>query len=178
MHGMTTPPPIPSVLASSKVDHATLQALHALGRLCHLHRQALLRRLSNPVVHHGELIILRLLATSDGMSQKDLAETLYLSRPRVTRILQGLEKEGAVRREVDADDQRITRVFLTAQGREQELEFRGAFEEYINQTIGALSEVDKLEFTRLLDEVSDQITKLACAGGAEHAAPEQGMRAW
>ena len=111
------------------------------------------RHLSDPGAHHGELMSLRLLATSEGMSQKDLAETLHLSRPRVTRILQGLEKAGAVRREVDPDDQRITRVFLTAEGRRQELEHRAAFEEYINQTIGKLSDQDKLELTRLLDEV-------------------------
>jgi len=103
---------------------------------------------------------LRLLATGEGMSQSDLADTLHLSRPRVTRILQGLEKAGAVRREVDPDDQRITRVFLTAEGRRQELENRAAFEEYINQTIGKLSDQDKLELTRLLDEVSGHIAEL------------------
>jgi DNA-binding MarR family transcriptional regulator len=115
------------------------------------------RRLSNPVAHHGELITLRLLTTSDGMSQKDLAETLHLSRPRITNILQGLEKAGAVRREVDANDQRVTRVFLTAEGRRQELENRAAFEEYIKQTMGRLSDQDKLELTRLLDQVSGHI---------------------
>ena len=126
------------------------------------------RRLSNPGAHHGELMSLRLLATSEGMSQKDLAETLHLSRPRVTRILQGLEKAGAVRREVDPDDQRVTRVFLTAEGRRQELGHRAAFEEYVNQTIGKLSDRDKLELTRLLDEVSGHIAELVCADGQEH----------
>ena len=111
---------------------------------------------------------LRLLATGEGMSQSDLADTLHLSRPRVTRILQGLEKAGAVRREVDPDDQRITRVFLTAEGRRQELENRAAFEEYINQTIGRLSDRDKLELTRLLDEVSGHIAELVGPGVPDH----------
>ena len=131
------------------------------------------RRLSNPGAHHGELISLRLLATSEGMSQRDLAETLHLSRPRVTVILQRLEKAGAVRREVDPDDQRITRVFLTAEGRRQEVEHRAAFETYINQTVGKLSDEDKLELTRLLDEVSRHTAALVCSGVPEHSGHER-----
>jgi MarR family transcriptional repressor of mepA len=168
MSGFVDHPPIPPVLENSEIDQATLQAFHSLGKLFHLHRQAMRRRLSNPSAHHGELVSLRLLTTSDGTSQKDLAETLHLSRPRVTSILQGLEKAGAVRREVDASDQRITRVFLTAEGRRQELENRAAFEEYIKQTIGKLSDQDKLELTRLLDQVSGHIAELVCADGHEH----------
>jgi DNA-binding MarR family transcriptional regulator len=160
-------PPAPE---NSEVDQATLQAFYALGKLFHLHRQAMQRRLSNQGAHHGEFMSLRLLATGEGMSQMDLAETLRLSRPRVTRILQGLEKAGAVRREVDLDDQRITRVFLTAEGRRQELENRAAFEEYVNGTIGKLSDQDKLQLTRLLDEVSRHTAELVCPGAPDHEA--------
>ena len=145
-----------------------MQAFHALGRLFHLHKQAMQRHLSDPGAHHGELMSLRLLTTGEGMSQKDLAETLHLSRPRVTCILQGLEKAGAVRRQVDPDDQRVTRVFLTTEGRRRELGHRAAFERYVNQTIGKLSDQDKLELTRLLDEVSGHIAELVCADGHEH----------
>lgn len=172
MPGFTTHTPIPpepeKAPQNGDVDRVTLQVFHALGRLFHLHRQAMQTRLSNPGAHHGELMSLRLLATGEGMSQRDLAETLHLSRPRVTRILQGLEKAGAVRREVDPDDQRITRVFLTAEGRRRELENHAAFAEYVNQTLGRLSDQDKLELTRLLDEVSGHIAELVCADGHEH----------
>ena len=124
------------------------------------------QRLSNAGAHHGEFMSLRLLATCEGVSQSDLAETLHLSRPRVTRILQNLEKAGVVTREVDLDDQRVTRVFLTAEGRRQESENRAAFEDYINETIGKLSDPDKLELTRLLDELSGHIAGLVSSGRA------------
>ena len=153
--------------ATRNVDQATLQAFQALGRVFHLQRQAMQRRLSNPDTHHGELISLRLLAATEGMSQRELAETLHLSRPRITSILQGLEKAGAVRREPDPDDQRITRVYLTAEGRRQEMVNRAAFEEYVNKTIGSLSETDKLELARILDQVSARITALICPTNPE-----------
>jgi len=159
--------PEPELLPEGGADQATLQAFQALGRLFHLHRQVIKRRLSNPHTHHGELICLRLLARSDGMSQRDLADVLHLSRPRVTMVLQGLERAGAVRREIDSHDQRITRVFLTSAGRVQEMENRAAFEEYLQRSIGRLSEDDKRELARLLDQVSGNLKELLCAGPDE-----------
>jgi MarR family transcriptional regulator, organic hydroperoxide resistance regulator len=161
-------PPLPLPSEEDGVDPATARAFQAMGRLFHLHRQAMKRRLSDHGSHHGEVISLRLLTQTDGMSQRDLAETLNLSRPRVTSILQQLEKAGAVRREVDATDQRVTRVFLTAEGRRLELENRAAFEEYVNATIGTLDEADKLELARLLDAISSRIAALVCPGTSGH----------
>jgi DNA-binding MarR family transcriptional regulator len=164
-------PLVPPPPGAENLDPATLQAFHALGRVFHLHRQAMQRKLSNPETHHGELISLRLLTRTDGISQREFADTLHLSRPRVTSILQGLERAGAVRREVDPADQRVTRVFLTPEGRRQEMENRAAFEDYVERTVGMLADDDKVELTRLLDEVSGHIAELVCP-----AALEQGAR--
>ena len=82
-------------------------------------------------------------------------------------VLQGLERAGAVRREIDSHDQRITRVFLTSAGRVQEMENRAAFEEYLQRSIGRLSEDDKRELARLLDQVSGNLKELLCAGPDE-----------
>jgi len=150
------------------VDPVTAGAFQALGRIFSLHRQAMQRLYANTETHHGEVLALRLLAHHDGMSQRDLAETLHLSRPRVTNILQGLEKAGAVRREDDPEDQRLTRVFLTEEGRRQEVGHRQAFEEFLDKTIGILSDQDKKDLARILDQVSCHITEMLGAGGKEH----------
>ena len=42
---------------------------------------------------------------------------LHLSRPSVTAMLQALEKSGAIERRSDERDQRLTRVYLTDEGR-------------------------------------------------------------
>jgi DNA-binding MarR family transcriptional regulator len=164
IHPIDPPPVLPPAIA----DPATVQAFQAFGRVFHLHRQAMKRRLSNPHAHHGELFCLRLLAQSDGMSQRDLADTLHLSRPRVTSILQALEKDGAVRREADAQDQRITRVFLTAEGRRQEMLNREAFEEYVTSAFGSLSAADKADLARILEQVSGNIAQLLCPNPHEY----------
>lgn len=167
MGGCPGPRHLPNWASLGGVDETTLEAFQALGRLFHLQRQAMKRRLTKHGAHHGEVVCLRLLAGADGWSQRDLAEILHLSRPRVTSILQGLEKSGAVRREVDPDDQRVIRVFLTPEGRRRELENRAAFEGYLNQTVGLLSEADRIELVRLLDQVSSHIAALLGPGGED-----------
>jgi MarR family transcriptional regulator, organic hydroperoxide resistance regulator len=173
IHGFVDHPPLPLLPSPPEIenlDSTTLQAFHALGRAFHLHRQAMQRKLSNPETHHGALISLRLLTRTDGISQREFAEALHLSRPRVTSILQGLERAGAVRREADPADQRVTRVFLTPEGRRQERENRAAFEDYVQQTVGRLTDVDKVELTRILDEVSGHIAQLVCPATQEQEA--------
>lgn len=69
-----------------------------------------------------------------------------------------------MRREADPVDQRITRVYLTDEGRRREMEHREAFEAYLHQTVGALSDKDKEELARILTEVSGRIAEMLCAG--------------
>jgi MarR family transcriptional regulator, organic hydroperoxide resistance regulator len=109
-------------------------------------------------VHPGEAFCLRLLAKNDGISQHDLADIVHLSRPRVTKILQTLQKEGAIVRRADENDQRLTRVFLTDDGRRREMELRTIFESYLNEIIGALTDADRFELERLLNMLSDRIS--------------------
>ncbi len=161
---LSGPPPLPP----DATDPVAARAFQALGRIFHLHRQAMQKLFTTEEAHHGEVFCLRLLSRNDGMSQRDLADTLHLSRPRVTSILQGLEKAGAVRREADSADQRITRVFLTDEGRRREMQHREEFESYLETTFGTLSDKDKEDLTRILDQVSGRIAELLCAGTKDH----------
>ena len=57
------------------------------------------------------------LTTNDGASQRELADVLHLARPTVTKMVQALERSGAVERRPAPGDQRLTRVYLTTSGR-------------------------------------------------------------
>jgi DNA-binding MarR family transcriptional regulator len=152
------------------LDPATLEAFQAMGRLFHLHRQVMSRQLSGHERHHGEVVSLRLISQADGIGQRELAEIMHLSRPRVSIILHGLEQAGAVRREADPADRRLTRVFMTEEGYRREEQNRAAFEKYLKSTVGRLSEEDKRELTRLLEEISGYLTELVVAAGSDQEA--------
>jgi DNA-binding MarR family transcriptional regulator len=141
------------------VDAVSSRAFQAFMKTLHLHRQLMLRTLVGKGRHPGQAICLGLVALHDGISQRDLADTMHLSRPRVTAILQELEREGAVVRRPDATDQRLTRVYLTEEGRRFDQEWRSLSAAYVNQTFGALSETDRLELERLLGELAGHVSR-------------------
>jgi len=103
---------------------------------------------------------LKILAHHDGMSQRDLADKLNLSRPWITKMLQSMEKAGVVTRRADEQDQRVTRVYLTQAGRVREAELRRVWAEYLNETVGSLSEDERIQLERLIRRLSDRISGL------------------
>ena len=129
-----------------------------------LHRQLMIKTLTARGAHPGQAICLRLLAAHDGISQRDLAEMLHVARPTVTRMLQAIEKSGMVERRPDAADQRLTRVYLTAAGRDREREVSAIASDYVNQTIGTLPVADRRELTRLLGELAESLARALAAG--------------
>lgn len=163
---MTGGPHLP-LLELEGVDAGSSLAFQAFMKTLHLHRQLMLRTLPGKGRHPGRAICLGLVASHDGISQRDLAETLHLSRPRVTTILQSLEREGAVARRPDATDQRLTRVYLTPAGRRLDRQWRELTAAYVNQTFGALSEADRSELARLLDELAGHVSRALQANDGE-----------
>jgi DNA-binding MarR family transcriptional regulator len=147
---------------SARVFRAFLTALR-------LHRQLMIKTLASRGTHPGQAFCLRLLAASDGITQRDLAETLHLSRPTVTKMLQAMEKADMIERRPDPIDRRLTRVYLTDGGRDRELALRAVSAAYVAQTIGTLPEGDRRELARLLDELAESMTR-AMATQADAAA--------
>lgn len=139
------------------VDELSTRVFRAFHRALRLHRHLAIAVLSGHDSHPGQAICLRFLSANDGITQRDLADALHLARPTVTKMLQAMEKAGAIERRVDDADQRLTRVYLTAAGRKLEIELRAVSATLINETIGGLSEDDRRQLERLLDALSGNI---------------------
>ena len=60
--------------------------------------------------------ILLVLSLSDGLYQTQIANILGKDRPNITRMIDVLETKGFIRREKDANNRRILKVFLTESG--------------------------------------------------------------
>ena len=142
------------------VDELTTRAFHALGRIIHLNRLVMARMVAQHGAHHGEVIALALLSRNEGVSQRELGDILHLSPPRVSMILDSLERSGAVLRRPDDTDRRLTRIFLTPEGRLREKEQRDVLGDYVNRTIGALPEADRSELERLLGRLADRTVEV------------------
>jgi DNA-binding MarR family transcriptional regulator len=128
--------------------------------MMHANRAVMLKTAAQEGVQPPEAFALTLLRTHDGVTQRELADILHLSPPRVSTIVQSLETSGAIVRRADEADRRLTRVFLTPEGHKRERDQRAILSDYVNRTIGSLSEADRHELERLLTELADRTLEL------------------
>jgi DNA-binding MarR family transcriptional regulator len=145
------------------VDELSTRVFRAFMNTLRLHRQLMIAALTELDTHPGQAICLRFLSANDGITQRDLADALHLARPTVSRMLQAMEKAGAIERRNDEHDQRLTHVYLTERGHEVEAAFRTVSAGVINETIGSLSERDRHELERLLEAFGDSASRAIAA---------------
>jgi len=159
-----------SLVELEGVDELSARVFRAFLNALRLHRQLMIATLAEHDSHPGQAICLRFLSANDGITQRDLADALHLARPTVSKMLQAMEKAGAIERRPDEHDQRLTRVCLTAAGHELETELRTVSAAYINKTMGTLPERDRRELGRLLEALNGSISAAIAARRDERAA--------
>ena len=140
------------------VDELSTRVFRAFLNALRLHRQLMIAALGDIDTHPGQAFCLRFLSANDGVTQRDLADSLHLAKPTVSKMLQAMEKAGAIERRPDEHDQRLTRVHLTPVGHRLETELRAVSAAQINETIGSLPEGDRRELGRLLEALSASIS--------------------
>jgi DNA-binding MarR family transcriptional regulator len=144
-------------------DASSALVFRAFLNAMRLHRQLMVRTLTARGSHPGQAFCLRLLEAHDGTTQRDMAETLHLARPTLSRMLRTMEKADMIERRPDAADQRLTRVYLTSAGRDRERELHAVAADYVKQTIGTLPEDDRRELARLLEALATSISMALAA---------------
>ncbi len=149
--------PLPFPDSIEGVHPDTLQAFLAFNKVVNSFEQLMVKDLSEEDAQPSQITCLRLLTERDGICQREIADALRISRARVTAIVQALEKAGAIRRERDENDGRLTRVFVTEAGRELDRQKGHIREARINQIFADMSTEERVELRRRLDDLTDRI---------------------
>ncbi len=137
--------------APEGVDPLSWQVFGALKSSMHLSRQLLMRRTADKGGHPAQAGCLHVIAHREGITQRELAETLHLAPASVTTMLQRMERQGVIERWNDETDQRLTRIRLTEAGAQLNSELAMVSAEVIAATITPLSAHDREELVRLLN---------------------------
>jgi MarR family transcriptional regulator, organic hydroperoxide resistance regulator len=140
------------------VDELSSRVFRAFITALRLHRRLMIGAMADRDMHPGQAFCLRLLTANDGIAQRDLAAGLDIAPPTASKMLHGLEKAGLVRRRTDAKDQRLTRVYITPEGRDLEARLHEVAAAYVNDTIAALPEADRRDLERLLGELNERLS--------------------
>ena len=97
----------------------------------------------------GARRVLAFLSVRDGVSQLDLIRLTHLKAPTISLIVQKMEHDGLVLRKTDNLDMRLTRVYLTEQGKTVNRE--------IHETVCNVEETAMADFT---EEEKEQLHSL------------------
>lgn len=108
-------------------------------------------------LHTGQEMVLFQLWREEGLTQSQLADVLCVGAATVTKSVKRLEQAGLVRRRQDADDARVSRVYLTPKGRELEAPVHRVWDELEALTVQGLSDEEETHLRRLLRRMEDNL---------------------
>jgi DNA-binding MarR family transcriptional regulator len=128
-----------------------------LMRVARAHRTLAASLLSQVGLHPGQEALLMELWDRDGRTQADLAESLGVEPPTVTKMLQRMESSELVDRRPDATDRRAIRVYLTPKGRRLKGRVDKLWAELGERTFDGLSDRQQASLRSLLNAVEGNL---------------------
>ena len=102
----------------------------------------------------------------EGLTMGELSRRLMVSGGNVTSIVDGLERDGLVRRRSPASDRRTSYVALTEEGRAAFAKMAREHERWIDQLLEDVADEDVEALTDLLAELKHRAEPKAAAGRA------------
>ena len=128
-----------------------------LMRVARAHRTLAASLLSQVGLHPGQEALLMELWDHDGRTQADLADSLGVEPPTVTKMLQRMEGADLVDRRPDATDRRAMRVYLTPKGRRLKGRVDKLWAELEARTVGELSDRQQSSLRSLLNAIEGNL---------------------
>lgn len=113
-------------------------------------------------LHPGQEFLLAALWQQEGAAVGELAVSIGVEPPTVTKMVRRLEAAGLVERRADPDDARLTRVYLTDEGRALEEAVGAAWARLDERTSRCLDGDERAQLCALLERVRGSLR----AGGA------------
>jgi len=111
-------------------------------------------------LHKGQPPILAMLWERDGLTQKEIAETLRLRPSTVTAVLKGMERAGLLRREPDPEDMRVSRVYLTEKGKRLKKDVEEIMRTLEEECFAGFTLEEKVLLRRFFIQIRDNLKKV------------------
>jgi DNA-binding MarR family transcriptional regulator len=126
---------------------------HLLGQVCHLHHGRIRAKFRDLGLYRGQPAVLEALAEENGRTHSELAAWMHVTPATVTKMIQRMEKAGYVERRDDPEDQRVSRVYLTADGKAVHAELQMVFKAVDAETFAGFTPEERAELEQLLRKI-------------------------
>jgi DNA-binding MarR family transcriptional regulator len=100
-------------------------------------------------------IILKILLTDDGVTQKELTQRLQITSSSCGELIEKLEQRGYLNKRANPDDKRTFNIFLTKRGRILGEQYRAQSRIMLEDWGANLNEREKEQLFGLLTKLSD-----------------------
>jgi DNA-binding MarR family transcriptional regulator len=111
-------------------------------------------------IYPGQPPMLLALYKKDGQSQRELANRLKIKPATITVMLRRMEKAQLVERRQDAEDQRISRVYLTDKGKEACEEVKKVINIIDAECFSNFTQEEQILLRRLFMQMRDNLAKV------------------
>ncbi|MBY0094312.1 MarR family transcriptional regulator [Priestia aryabhattai] len=108
-------------------------------------------------LHAGQDNLLCKLWANDGLTQVQLCEHLKCEPPTVTNMVKALEQKGIVYRQRDEKDGRISRVYLTPEGRDLEGPVNERWRKQQDKLLAGIVPEERLFLRRLMKQMEENL---------------------
>jgi MarR family transcriptional regulator, organic hydroperoxide resistance regulator len=141
-----------------------------LAQAAHAYRVRAGSRLSRIGLHSGQESLLKALDDKDGQSMSDLAATLGVQPPTVTKMISRLSVQDYVERKASKGDGRQALVFLTERGSKAIESIDKVWKRIEKDALSGLDDKDRKRLRKLLREIEKNLG--AAANGDDHELAE------
>ncbi|WP_052487027.1 MarR family winged helix-turn-helix transcriptional regulator [Gordoniibacillus kamchatkensis] len=133
---------------------------HLLSHVYRLYRHNVDLLIQEYGVYPGQPPLLMRLTEQDGQIQKELASKVHVQPATLNVMIGRMEKAGLVERRPDADNYRVSRVYLTEKGRLATSAVKSVLKEIEERCFARFSAEDKAVFRQLLQRMHDDLRQL------------------
>jgi len=144
---------------------------HRLAQAAHAYRVRAGSRLARIDLHSGQDALLKALDEADGMSMSDLAASLGVQPPTVTKMISRLAAQDYVERRTSAGDGRQALVFLTERGRHAVELVDRVWKRIEKDALAGIDEKDRKRLRKLLRQVAQNLG--AASRDPDHLAEDE-----
>ncbi len=143
------------------MENKTIQETlnYLLAQICKAHRQKANHLLSQLNLHVGQEMLLLKLWHQDGLTQSEVADELCVQPATITKMLDRMVESGLVERRKDVDDQRVSRIYLTAKGMALQGPVAVVWQQFEEQATADFTLEEKLLLRRFLLQLQKNLAE-------------------
>jgi DNA-binding MarR family transcriptional regulator len=128
-----------------------------LAQVCRLHHSRARTLLEGFGLFRGQPPLLFALWEKEGLTHSELAEHLHVQPATITKMIKRMERAGFVERSQDAEDQRVSRVYLTDAGRNIRDAVEGVLRKLEEQTFAGFSSEERALLDQFLLRIRNNL---------------------